>query len=92
MSRQLLAMALAPLVGLFWAFGSLSLFFTPTTPMTATGAELVVTEELMQGALAHEYLEDLSDAVWDVDAAEPVVGPPAADESHIAYYDDVDQG
>ena len=97
--------------GLFWAFGSLSLFFvmffswrrsvrpapvpvapfTPTTPMTAAGAELVVTEELMQGALEHEHLEDLSDAVWDVDAAEPVVGPPAEDESHITYYDDVEQ-
>jgi MFS family permease len=97
--------------GLFWAFGSLSLFlvmffswrrhvrpapvpvapFTPTTPMTAAGAELVVTEKLMQGALEHEYLEDLSNAVWDVDAAEPVVGPPAEDESHITYYDDVEQ-
>ncbi|MGO2240167.1 MAG: MFS transporter [Halomonas sp.] len=97
--------------GLFWAFGSLSLFlvmffswrrhvrpapvpvapFTPTTPMTAAGAELVVTEELMQGALEHEHLEDLSDAVWDVDAVEPVVGPPAEDESHITYYDDVEQ-
>nr|WP_290693922.1 MFS transporter [Halomonas sp. UBA3074] len=97
--------------GLFWAFGSMSLFFvmffswrrhvrpaplpvapfTPTTPMTAAGAELVVTEELMQGALEHEHLEDLSDAVWDVDAAEPVVGPPAEDESHITYYDDVEQ-
>ncbi|MDN7131701.1 MFS transporter [Halomonas sp. MC140] len=97
--------------GLFWAFGSLSLFlvmffswrrhvrpapvpvapFTPTTPMTAAGAELVVTEELMQGALEHEYLEDLSDVVWDVDAVEPVVGPPAEDESHITYYDDVEQ-
>ena len=24
----------------------------------------------------------------DVEVAEPVVGPPAEDESHVAYYDD----
>jgi len=97
--------------GLFWAFGSLSLFFvvffswrrrvrpapvpvapfTATTPMSSAGAELVVTEELMQGALEHEHLEDLSDAVADVDVVEPMVGPPAEDESHIVYYDDVEQ-
>lgn len=97
--------------GLFWAFGSLSLFFalffvwrrrvrpapvpvapfTATTPMSNAGAELVVTEELMQGALEHEHLEDLSDAVADVDVVEPMVGPPAEDESHIVYYDDVEQ-
>ena len=96
--------------GLFWAFGSLSLFFvlffgwrrsvrpapvpvapfTATAPMTAAGAELVVTEELVQGALEHEHLEDLSDVVPEVDVAEPVVGPPQEDESHITYYDDVE--
>ena len=96
--------------GLFWAFGSLSLFlvlffgwrrsvrpapvpvapFTATAPMTAAGAELVVTEELVQGALEHEHLEDLSDVVPEVDVAEPVVGPPQEDENHITYYDDVE--
>ncbi|HAO00803.1 MAG TPA: MFS transporter, partial [Halomonas sp.] len=96
--------------GLFWAFGSLSLFFvlffgwrrsvrpapvpvapfTATAPMTAAGAELVVTEELVQGALEHEHLEDLSDVVPEVDVAEPVVGPPQEDEGHITYYDDVE--
>ncbi|MYL22483.1 MFS transporter [Halomonas alkaliantarctica] len=62
--------------------------FTATTPMSAAGAELVVTEELVQGALEHEHLEDLSDAVPDVEVAEPIVGPPAEDESHVTYYDD----
>ncbi|MDX1714223.1 MAG: MFS transporter, partial [Halomonas venusta] len=57
---------------------------------TAAGAELVVTEELMQGALEHEHLEDLSDVVPDVDAAEPIVGPPSEDQTHIVYYDDVE--
>ncbi|WP_172117294.1 MFS transporter [Halomonas hibernica] len=65
--------------------------FTATTPMTAAGAELVITEELVQGALEHEHLEDLSDAVPNVDVAEPVVGPPAEEETRIAYYDDVEQ-
>lgn len=65
--------------------------FTATTPMTAAGAELVITEELVQGALEHEHLEDLSEAVPDVEVAEPVVGPPAEEDSHIAYYDDVEQ-
>ena len=64
--------------------------FTATAPMTAAGAELVVTEELVQGALEHEHLEDLSDVVPEVDVAEPVVGPPQEDESHITYYDDVE--
>jgi hypothetical protein len=50
----------------------------------------VVTEELVQGALEHEHLEDLSDVVPEVDVAEPVVGPPQEDESHITYYDDVE--
>ena len=64
--------------------------FTATAPMTAAGAELVVTEELVQGALEHEHLEDLSDVVPEVDVAEPVVGPPQEDENHITYYDDVE--
>ena len=54
------------------------------------GAELVVTEELVQGALEHEHLEDLSDVVPEVEVAEPIVGPPQEDESHITYYDDVE--
>lgn len=62
--------------------------FTATTPMSAAGAELVVTEALVQGALEHEYLEDLSDAVPDVSVVEPMVGPPAEDESHVAYFED----
>jgi MFS family permease len=65
--------------------------FTATTPMSAAGAELVVTEQLVQGALEHEHLEDLSAAVPDVKVAEPMVGPPAEDESHVAYYDDNNQ-
>ncbi|SES31997.1 Predicted arabinose efflux permease, MFS family [Vreelandella subterranea] len=65
--------------------------FTATAPMSSAGAELVVTEELMQGALEHEHLEDLSDLVPDVDVAEPIVGPPPEDESHIVYYDDIKQ-
>ncbi|MDR5897960.1 MFS transporter [Halomonas vilamensis] len=62
--------------------------FTATTPMSAAGAELVVTEALLQGALEHEYSEDLSDAVLNVAVAEPMVGPPAEDESRVTYYDD----
>jgi MFS family permease len=65
--------------------------FTATTPMSSAGAELVVTEELMQGALEHEHLEDLSDLVPDVGVAEPIVGPPPEDENHIVYYDDTEQ-
>ncbi|MGY4877198.1 MFS transporter [Vreelandella aquamarina] len=62
--------------------------FTPTTPMTAAGAELVVTEELIQGALDHEHSEDLSDVVPDVDVAEPLVGPPEQEESQVTYFED----
>ena len=94
--------------GLFWSFGSLSLFFalffiwrrsvrpapvpvapfTPTTPMTAAGAELVVTEELIQGALDHEHSEDLSDVVPDVEVAEPLMGPPEQEESQVTYFEE----
>ncbi|MDI5891650.1 MFS transporter [Halomonas rhizosphaerae] len=62
--------------------------FSPSTPMSAAGAELAVTQELVQGALEHEHVEDLSGAVPEVAVAEPLVGPPAPDEAHIAYYDD----
>lgn len=64
--------------------------FTATAPMSSAGAELVVTEELVQGALEHEHLEDLSDVVPEVEVAEPVVGPPPPDEEHVLYYDDAD--
>lgn len=62
--------------------------FSPSTPMSSAGAELSVTEELLQGAAEHEHMEDLSGAVPEVEVAEPMVGPPAADESHVAYYDE----
>src|SRR5690554_5480538 len=62
--------------------------FQPTAPMSAAGAELVVTEEMVQGAIEHEHMEDLSDAVPEVEVAEPLVGPPSADESHVAYFDE----
>ncbi|RDB44161.1 MFS transporter [Halomonas sp. DQ26W] len=62
--------------------------FSPSTPMSSAGAELAVTEELMQGATEHEHVEDLSGAVPEVDTVEPLVGPPPPDESHIAYYED----
>jgi hypothetical protein len=66
--------------------------FHATTPMSAAGAELVVTEELLQGAAEHEHMEDLSGAVPEVDVAEPLVGPPPADESHVAYFDEAEAG
>ncbi|QTF93830.1 MFS transporter [Halomonas sp. BM-2019] len=62
--------------------------FQPTAPMSAAGAELVVTEELVQGAIEHEHVEDLSEAVPEVDVAEPLVGPPPPDEPHIVYFDE----
>ncbi|SDN71553.1 Predicted arabinose efflux permease, MFS family [Halomonas shengliensis] len=62
--------------------------FHPTAPMSAAGAELVVTEELVQGAIEHEHMEDLSDAVPEVAVAEPLVGPPPADEAHVAYFEE----
>ena len=37
------------------------------------GAELRVTEDLVQGALEHERQEDLSDVVPGVEVAEPLV-------------------
>ncbi|MBB3332625.1 MFS family permease [Halomonas campaniensis] len=62
--------------------------FSPSTPMSSVGAELAVTEELMQGAMEHEHVEDLSGAVPEVAVAEPLVGPPPPDEAHIAYFDE----
>jgi MFS family permease len=64
--------------------------FAPATPMSSVGAELAVTEELVQGAIEHEHMEDLSSAVPEVAVAEPLVGPPPPDEAHIVYYDDDD--
>ncbi|APX92330.1 MFS transporter [Halomonas sp. 1513] len=61
--------------------------FAPSTPMTSVGAELGVTEELMQGAIEHEHAEDLSAVVPDVEVAEPLVGPPREDAAHIEYFD-----
>ncbi|MEQ5801501.1 MFS transporter [Halomonas sp. H10-9-1] len=66
--------------------------FHPTAPMSAAGAELVVTEELVQGAIEHEHMEDLSDAVPEVEVAEPLVGPPPPDESHVAYFEEAEPG
>ncbi|MGM0701394.1 MAG: MFS transporter [Pseudomonadota bacterium] len=63
--------------------------FAASTPMSSAGAELVVTEELRQGAIEHEHMEDLSAAVPEVEVAEPLVGPPPPDEPHIVYYDEV---
>jgi MFS family permease len=64
--------------------------FSPSTPMSSAGAELAVTEELLQGASEHEHMEDLSGAVPEVDVAEPLVGPPPPDESHVAYFDEAE--
>ncbi|GGX92059.1 MFS transporter [Litchfieldella qijiaojingensis] len=61
--------------------------FVANPSQTVVGAELNVTEELVQGAIEHEYVEDLSDVVPDVEVAEPVVGPPREDQVHIDYYD-----
>ncbi|MCA1770588.1 MAG: MFS transporter [Halomonas sp.] len=64
--------------------------FSPSTPMSSAGAELAVTEEQLQGAIEHEHMEDLSGAVPEVEVAEPMVGPPAADETHVTYFDEED--
>lgn len=55
--------------------------FTPNPPQTVVGAELSVTDELVQGAIDHEHAEDLSQAVPDVDVAAPLVGPPPPTDS-----------
>lgn len=64
--------------------------FAPSTPMSSVGAELAVTDELVQGAIEHEHIEDLSDVVPDVEVAEALVGPPREDEAHIVYFDEDD--
>ncbi|WP_372614270.1 MFS transporter, partial [Halomonas sp.] len=64
--------------------------FAPATPMSSAGAELAVTEEVIQGAIEHEHMEDLSDVVPDVAVAEPLVGPPTQDASYVLYYDSLD--
>jgi MFS family permease len=46
--------------------------FAAATPTSLTGAELRVTDDLVQGALDHELKEDLSDVVPGIDVAEPV--------------------
>lgn len=61
--------------------------FVATTPQSVVGAELSITEELVQGALEHEHVEDLSEVVPDVDVAEPLVGPPREEDDHIEYFD-----
>ncbi|MDY7116886.1 MFS transporter [Halomonas sp. SSL-5] len=66
--------------------------FSPSTPMSAAGAELAVTEELVQGAIEHEHMEDLSGVVPEVGVAEPLVGPPPADEAHVAYFAEAEEG
>ncbi|GHC15588.1 MFS transporter [Kushneria pakistanensis] len=45
--------------------------FTSNTPHSAVGAELVVTEALVQGAIEHEHQEDLSQVVPEVETAHP---------------------
>ncbi|NLC20469.1 MAG: MFS transporter, partial [Halomonadaceae bacterium] len=65
--------------------------FSPSTPMSPVGAELTVTEELVQGAIEHEHIEDLSGVVAEVEVVEPLVGPPPPDEPHIAYYADEEE-
>ncbi|MDN3526006.1 MFS transporter [Halomonas sabkhae] len=62
--------------------------FSPATPLSAVGAELLVTDEWVQGAREHEHVEDLSRAVADVAVAEPLVGPPPRHEAHIVYFDE----
>lgn len=60
--------------------------FSSTAPLSAAGAELVVTEELVQGAKEHEYREDLSGGFPGVEVAEAIEGPPPEDAEHIRYY------
>ncbi|WP_052384042.1 MFS transporter [Litchfieldella xinjiangensis] len=65
--------------------------FAPNTPMSAVGAELSVTEELVQGAIEHEHVEDLSNVVPEVDVAEPLAGPPREDQAHIEYFEEASE-
>ncbi|MGC3873111.1 MFS transporter [Halomonas sp. GXIMD04776] len=61
--------------------------FTANAPMTVIGAELNVTEELMQGAIEHEHHEDLSQVVPDIEVAEAFVGPPQEEDAPVTYFD-----
>lgn len=61
--------------------------FTTNPPQSMVGAELNVTDELVQGAIEHEHVEDLSEVVPNVGCAEPVVGPPREEDQRIAYFD-----
>ncbi|MFC3340174.1 MFS transporter [Paracandidimonas soli] len=47
--------------------------FEAAAQMTPVGAEMRVTEDLEQGALGHELMEDLSAVVPDVEVATPVM-------------------
>ncbi|MFC3292661.1 MFS transporter [Modicisalibacter luteus] len=64
--------------------------FTASSPMTSVGAELVITDELVQGAIEHEHVEDLSHAVPEVPVAEPLHGPPRREDGIIEYVDEED--
>lgn len=61
--------------------------FTPNPPQSVVGAELNVTDELVQGAIEHEHVEDLSELVPEVDVAEPLHGPPREEDAIIEYFD-----
>src|SRR5690606_24293554 len=47
--------------------------FEAAAQMTPVGVEMRVTEDLEQGALGHELMEDLSAVVPDVEVAAPVM-------------------
>ncbi|WP_148254458.1 MFS transporter [Aidingimonas lacisalsi] len=59
--------------------------FAATPPQTVVGAELNVTDELVQGAIEHEHQEDLSAVVPEVAVAEP----DGADREPARTSDDV---
>ncbi|WP_227367817.1 MFS transporter [Halomonas sp. M20] len=61
--------------------------FASNAPMTVIGAELHITEELVQGATEHEHYEDLSRVVPNIEVAEAFVGPPREEDATISYFD-----
>nr|WP_299240554.1 MFS transporter [uncultured Halomonas sp.] len=61
--------------------------FASNAPMSVIGAELNITEELVQGATEHEHYEDLSQVVPDIEVAEAFVGPPREEDATISYFD-----
>nr|WP_298410409.1 MFS transporter [uncultured Halomonas sp.] len=61
--------------------------FAPNAPMSVIGAELNITEELVQGATEHEHHEDLSQVVPDIEVAEAFVGPPREEDAILSYFD-----